>query len=111
MTDVHDVTVIYNNLEEYLNEQERENINHLITNFCLKISRQEEIEKIEVSATVQKNPVGEANTFQITTKLNFFSGEYLVAHAGGWELDLAIREALKRLEKQERRKHQQKVDH
>jgi ribosome-associated translation inhibitor RaiA len=111
MADVHEVTVIYKNLDEYLNDDEKEHVTQLVTNFCLKISRQEEIERIEISSTTQKNPTGEISTFQITAQLRFFSGEHLVAHAGGRDIEPAIKESLKRLEKQERRKHQQKIGH
>ena len=105
MPDMHDITITFNNLDEHLTEDEREEITHLITNFCLKISRQAEIERIELSSNEQKNHTGEISVFQITAQLFFHSGEKLVAHAGGREVEPAIREALKRLEAQERKKH------
>ena len=44
---IHEVSIIFNHLDELLTEEEREHIIHLITSFCLKLSRQEEVENID----------------------------------------------------------------
>lgn len=105
MPDIHDIIISFTNLDEFLTEEEREDIIQVITNFCLKISRQDEAERIELSNKEQKNHTGEVTIFQLTAQLFFKSGDKIVAHAGGRELEPAIREVLKRLEAQERKKH------
>lgn len=105
MADIHDITITFNNLDDHLNDEEREEIIQLITNFCLKVSRQDEAERIELSLNEQKNHTGEVTVFQLTSQLFFQSGDKIVAHAGGRELEPALREVLKRLEIQEHKKH------
>src|SRR3990167_2786323 len=108
---IHEVSIIFNHLDELLTEEEREHIIHLITSFCLKLSRQEEVENIELSVDEQKNHVGEITVFNFTVKLSMFSGDHYISNVTGRELETLIREALKNLEVQERRRHDRVVEH
>lgn len=72
----------------------------LVERWARKLSKQSPLQRVEISIQEQKDPVGRPDEFEITLHMLFSSGGVLIASAKERDYQKAVREAVKRIERQ-----------
>ena len=99
-----EIPIIFRKPIEQATDYEIEKIIGLLQKFGEKMDKTSLVKQIRINFKKAKNPKGGIILFDISLQLEFFSGKIFFAEAKNRKAEMAIREAIKKIERQEQRK-------
>lgn len=100
-----EIPIIFRKPIKKSTDYEIEKIYSLLEKFGRKMDKISPVQQIRINFKKSKRPAGGIILFDITLQIEFFSGKNFVAEVRERKIEMGIREAIKRIEKQERRKN------
>lgn len=98
-----EIPIIFRKPTEQATDYEIEKIIGLLQKFGQKMDKISSVKQIRLNFKKAKNPKGGIILFNISLQIEFFSGKTFFAEVENRKAEMGIREAIKRIEKQERR--------
>lgn len=99
-----EIPIVFKKPLKTTQDYEIEKIYNLIEKFGQKIDKVSSVKQIKINFKNTKNSIGNVILFNITLLVEFFSGKVLVAKVKERKIIIGIAEAIKRIEKQVRRR-------
>ena len=101
-----EIPIIFRKPTEKATDYEMDKILDLLQKFGQKMDKISPVKQIRINFKKSRNPKGGIILFDISLQIEFFSGKIFFAEVKNRKAELAIREAIKRIEKQERRQEE-----
>jgi len=98
-----EIPIIFRKPTKESTDYEIEKIYNLLKKFSQKMDKISPVRQIKINFKKSKRPAGGIILFDITLQIEFFSGKNFIAKVKERKVEMGVREAIKRIEKQERR--------
>ena len=98
-----EISIIMQKPRKEITDYEKTKIYNLIQKFAKKMDKISSVRQVRINFKKSKTPAGGTILFNIILQIDFYSGKHFIAEAKDRKVETGIREAIKKIEKQERR--------